>query len=279
MIYAIGDVQGCFYTFLKLVANLPTDDEIWLCGDIINRGPESLKMLRWVYRNQDRCKMVLGNHDIHAIAVLSGIRGAGKLDTLYELENAPDRYKLLDFLREQPLIRTQNKVSMVHAGVLPNWDLETTINIAEEIHQGLKGSNWLAFLQNLFGNEPNKWHHDLLQDDKVRFGINVFTRMRYCNQDGELNFQEKKYPPSHMLDMSFRPWFELYNQKAMQNLKRRKSDLQTIIFGHWSDIDLINHAHTIGLDTGCVWRRKLTAVGIDSKKPQKREFFQQMYID
>ncbi len=279
MIYIIGDVQGCFYTFLKLAANLPTDDEIWLCGDIINRGPESLKMLRWVYRNQDRCKMVLGNHDIHAIAVLSGLRAAGKMDTLYELENAPDRYKLLDFLRNQPLIRTLHKVTMVHAGILPNWDLETAENLAQEIQKGLQGSNWQSFLQNLFGNEPYKWHQDLLPHDKYRFAINVFTRMRYCNSAGELNFQEKKYPPSHILDMNFRPWFELYNQKAMQNLKRRLSNLQTIIFGHWSDTDLINQAYTIGLDTGCVWRRKLTAVLIDTKKPEKREFVQQMYID
>jgi bis(5'-nucleosyl)-tetraphosphatase (symmetrical) len=278
VIYVIGDVQGCFYSFLKLLANLPTDDEVWLCGDIINRGPDSLKMLRWVYRNQDKCKLVLGNHDIHAIAVLAGLRKEGKLDTLHDLVAAPDRYTLIDFLRTQPFLHTKNKVSMVHAGLLHLWDFDTAQSLARDLHMGLQGENWQNFLSSVFSNEPDTWHPDLLHHEKMCFAMNVFTRMRYINQYGQLNFQEKKYPPNHMLDISFRPWFEWYNQKGMQNLKKRKSNVQTVVSGHWSDVALVNQTYTVLLDTGCVWRRQLTAVAIDSKKPDSREFFQQIYV-
>jgi bis(5'-nucleosyl)-tetraphosphatase (symmetrical) len=279
MIYAIGDVQGCFYTFLKLVASLPSDDEIWLCGDIINRGPESLKMLRWVYRNQDRCKLVLGNHDIHVIAVLAGIRTIGKLDTLYDLQNAPDRYKLVDFLRKQPFIQTKNKVSMVHAGFLNVWNLEIAHEMSNKLQEKLQSNNWQIFLRDLFGNQPNTWHNELLEMDKLRLAMNVFTRMRYATKKGEIEFQQKKYPPNEELTIEYRPWFEWYNQKGLQNLKMQRQEIQTIIFGHWSDIGLVNSPYAIGIDTGCAWKRKLTAIEINSNNPEDREFFQQTYID
>ena len=278
MIYAIGDIQGCFYTFLKLLAGLPDYEEIWLAGDILNRGPESLKMLRWAYKNQKHCKIVLGNHDIHAIAVLNGIRTVGKLDTLYDLQNAPDRYKLIDFLREQPFVQTKNKVSMIHAGLFPLWDINTAISFSNELQKNLQSSNWVSFLQDVFGNEPKIWHEDLLPRDKLRFAMNTFTRMRYCSKEGEINFNQKNYPPDETLDIAFRPWFEWHNQKAIKNLKHDKKDIQTILFGHWSDVGLVNSAYAIGLDTGCVWKRKLTAIRIDSENPEDREFYQQSYI-
>jgi bis(5'-nucleosyl)-tetraphosphatase (symmetrical) len=276
MLHIIGDVQGCFHTFLKLVAGIPNYDEIWLAGDTINRGPDSLKMLRWIYRNQDRCKMVLGNHDLHAISVLSGIRTQGKLDTLYEIESAPDRYTLIDFLRQQPLILSKNKVSMVHAGMMYIVDFATANKLAHDININLQGDKWQLFLQQMFNNQPSIWSNSLLEHEKLIYAMNSFTRMRYATIDGRLDFQHKNYPNAS-INIEYRPWFEWYNQQALKHIAPNEH-MQTIVFGHWSDVGLINSNYAIGIDTGCVWRKQLTAVAIDSNNPANREFFQQSYV-
>ncbi len=280
MAIIIGDIQGCFHTFLKLIAKIDIDKEIWLAGDIINRGPDSLKMLRWVYRNQDKCKIVLGNHDIHAIAALSGIRNYGKLDTLIDIKNALDKNKLIDFLRKQPFILEKNKICMVHAGVFPFWDWEFTQNIATELSNGFSDSKWLLFIDSLFsGNQTTLWDVNLTNQQKLIFATNIFSRMRYCSNNGELNLLYKKYPLSSEINdiqqqKKFHPWFELYNKKCEQN-----TELPTIVFGHWSDLGLYNSPKAICLDSGCVWGGKLSAIVIDENNPTERTIVQQSYTD
>lgn len=254
--YAIGDIQGCGRQLTDLLAKIriaaPDADVIFL-GDLVNRGPQSLATLRTIKSLGDRARSVLGNHDLHLLAVANGIRKSGKSDTINEILDAPDREELLDWLRYRPMaIREQNYL-LVHAGVAPQWSAEKTVALAQEVECALRGDNWVEFLRQMYGNTPTNWDDSLEGPERLRCIVNVLTRIRYCLSDGSMEFtmtgQQATLP-------GYLPWFDL---------PQRQSDDVTILFGHWSSLGLMMHANAIGLDTGCLWGGKLTALCLEDR--------------
>ena len=247
-IYLIGDVQGCPKALRALLKQIPPDAQLWFCGDLINRGPDSLGVLQQVHALGERARVVLGNHDIHLIAVAAGARTLSQSDTLDEILASPDRDFWLDWLRHLPLAVYEHGVLMVHAGVLPEWRLDDVLNHAHELEDMLQSDDCESRLQTLFGNEPNAWHDDLEGDERLRVITNVFTRMRTLNADHSLDFSFKSVLsdlPKHLT-----PWFAV---------RPRASGDTPIFFGHWSALGLHTFANTTCLDTGCVWGRDLSA--------------------
>ncbi len=256
--YAIGDVQGCFTSFLNLldrVAFNPQQDRLWLVGDLINRGPDSLKMLRWVKAHQNSIITVLGNHDLHAIAVYEGFVAKHRFDTLDELLVAPDRQELFDWLRNQKLAHAQEYNLMVHAGVLPQWDAAQTLALASEVETALRASNYREFLANMYGDLPNAWHDDLQGMDRLRVITNALTRLRICTPQGQMQFKFKGEVQD--IPRGYMPWFEVEN---------RRSQDSHIIFGHWSALGLVLRDNLTALDTGCLWGNTLTALRLADRQ-------------
>jgi len=256
--YAIGDIQGCYYSFLALLKRItfrPEKDTLWLVGDLINRGSGSLQVLRWCYQHRENINIVLGNHDLHAIAVAHGIRKAHRSDTLQPVFDAPDGHLLLSWLRHQPLIVTNASYTMVHAGLIPQWTIEDALTYAKEVENALQSESYVDFLVHMYGNIPRLWHENLTGYDRLRAITNVLTRIRACRQDGELDFDfkgELEDVPAGLL-----PWFDLPNVRSKD---------QSIIFGHWSALGLYHRETVYALDTGCVWGGKLTAMCLTTKK-------------
>lgn len=267
-IYAIGDIQGCFSSFIKLLDKINFDkktDKLWLVGDIINRGPESAKMLEWIYKNQDSIQIVLGNHDLHLIAVYYKVREIQKYDTIDDILKHNDCEKWITWLKEQPLIHYDNQLNylMVHAGIPPQFDLQEALDHAEDLSKKLSGKlfktkqDYTHFLKNLFGNNPNNWEDAKNNDiDKDRYLINAFTRMRHCKETGELDLNYKG--PDLTQDNNFKAWF-LWEDKKIKDTK--------IIFGHWAALfskhEINVMPNIFALDTGCVWGNKLTALRLE----------------
>ena len=255
--YAIGDIQGCYHAFQTLLARLqfnPHEDTLWLVGDIINRGAGSLDVLRWCYQHQNQLKVVLGNHDLHALAVAHGVRPAHRSDTLQAILDAPDSDALLTWLRHQPLIVSNDDYLMVHAGLLPQWQKVEALKHAQEVESVLQSPNYTYFLSNMYGNTPNVWHDDLEGIERLRIITNVMTRMRVCTAEGELEFGfkgELQDIPSDYL-----PWFDVPN---------RQTQTLNIICGHWSALGLQQRGNIHALDTGCLWGGKLTAMCLETK--------------
>ncbi|MHB0776372.1 symmetrical bis(5'-nucleosyl)-tetraphosphatase [Halomonas sp. WWR20] len=255
--YAIGDLQGCFVEFEALLTRLafnPERDRLWLAGDLVNRGPASLECLRAVKRLGDSAKVVLGNHDLHLLAVAHGMARAKRSDTLEAVLEAPDRVELLDWLRMQPLLVTDSALDavMVHAGLLPQWSLERTCRLAAEAEAILHGDRLVDFLAVMYGNLPARWSDDLEGVDRWRFIVNVLTRMRFIAADGTLDFSAKEGLDS--APAGFAPWFTY-----------PRDDDPRIIFGHWAALE--GHApdatvRAEALDTGCVWGGPLTALNL-----------------
>ncbi len=266
-VYIVGDVQGCYHTFLRLYAQIPKHAKIYFAGDVLNRGKHSLEMLRWIYRHQDQCEMVLGNHDVHAIAVLLGVRQMGYLDTLESLRSAPDRHELVRFLCKQPLIIRLSNIRIAHAGIHPLVSFSIQDALAQEFSSCLQDKHPHLFLREMFGYQPTLWHPLLGFNDKMRFILNICTRMRYIHEKtGELDLKHKNlHAPT-----GFEPWFNVYQKHHKKTMA---------IFGHWSHKGLINYDKTIGLDTGCVWGGFLTSVVINPKHPKKHSFLQQANIE
>ena len=255
--YAIGDIQGCFYAFQALLTRLefnPKRDVLWLVGDIINRGAGSLELLRWCYQHQNQLKMVLGNHDLHALAVAHGVRPAHRSDTLQAILDAPDSDFLLTWLRHQPLIVSNDDYLMVHAGLLPQWQKVEALKYAEEVETVLQSPNYPYFLTNMYGNTPNVWHDDLEGIERLRIITNVMTRMRVYTVEGELEFGFK----GELQDIpsGYMPWFDVPN---------RQTQSVNIICGHWSALGLQQRRNIHALDTGCLWGGKLTAMCLETK--------------
>ncbi len=252
--WVIGDVQGCLDCLLKLVEQLPADASLWLTGDLINRGPQSLASLRWAMAQGDRLVTVLGNHDLHLLAVANGIRKAHGSDTLDEILAAPDRDELIDWLRRRPLAHHDHGWLMVHAGVLPQWDVAQTLALAGEVETALRGDGWVDFLRQMYGNEPARWDDSLAGADRLRVIINALTRLRFCTPDGRIDFAAKAgldhAPPGLM------PWFDV-PQRATRGAP--------IVFGHWSSLGLMQRPDLLAVDTGCVWGGALTAVRLDDR--------------
>ncbi|HEY0562348.1 MAG TPA: symmetrical bis(5'-nucleosyl)-tetraphosphatase [Methylophilus sp.] len=256
--YAIGDIQGCYHTLQALLQRLAFDaeqDQLWLVGDIINRGSGSLAMLRWCYQHKDSVKMVLGNHDLHAIAVAHGAQSAHRSDTLQALFAAEDSQPLLNWLRMQPLIWAEHGYVMVHAGLHPHWTLNEALSLAGEVAAVLRGDDYIAYLQHMYGNTPTLWQPALEGYARLRMITNVCTRMRVCSASGELDYTfkgELKDLPDGLM-----PWFAV---------PERSSQGMTIICGHWSALGLYQQNNVYALDTGCLWGRQLTALCLETKQ-------------
>jgi bis(5'-nucleosyl)-tetraphosphatase (symmetrical) len=257
-IYAIGDIQGCYYAFQALLARIEFDlkaDQLWLVGDLINRGSGSLEVLRWCYQHRDCVKTVLGNHDLHAIAVAHGIRKAHKSDTLQPILDAADADELLTWLRHQPLMISNGDYVMVHAGLLPQWEVNQALAYAKEVEEALQSESYVEFLLHMYGNTPNVWHDHLVGYDRLRIITNVMTRMRVCKLDGALDFSFKGTLDD--IPEGLKPWFDLPN---------RASKNQAIIVGHWSALGLYQSQNVHALDSGCLWGGQLTAMCLETKQ-------------
>ena len=256
-IYAIGDVQGCYDELKRLLALLNVDpdrDELWFVGDLVNRGPRSLATLRYVRSLGKMATVVLGNHDIHLIALAFGNRSRAKVRELTDVLDAPDGGELVDWLRRRPLAHYRPEINtlMVHAGVPPQWDPLLTIKLAREVEQVLRGPQCAEYIRDLYGEKPNRWSPGLAGQDRLRFITNCLTRMRYCSADGTLDLRYNGAPGSQ--SRGLQPWFELPG---------RQTATVRVVFGHWASLGLLQRKNLLGIDTGCVWGRKLTAVRLD----------------
>jgi bis(5'-nucleosyl)-tetraphosphatase (symmetrical) len=249
--YAIGDLQGCLASFERLAARLPDADRYVVVGDLVKRGPQSLATLRHVKRLADagRAAVVLGNHDLHLLAVAAGIRPVHANDTLQEILAAPDRDELLAWVRGLPLAHREAGALFVHAGVLPDWDADTTLALAEEVRTRLAADDHGDFLREMYGNEPARWSDALTGHDRLRCVVNALTRVRLLDADGAMHLKYKG--PSAHAPAGLVPWFEH---------PRRATRGTPIVFGHWSTEGLLLRDDVVGLDTGCVWGGRLTAL-------------------
>lgn len=256
--WLIGDIQGCCAPLRALLAHPDIGSDpharLWFAGDLVNRGPQSLEALRTIAGLGERAVTVLGNHDLHLIAVYAGIRKQGQSDTLTDILDAPDVDDLIDWLRHRPLAHYEQGHLLVHAGVPAAWSVEKTLNLAAEVQDALRGKDWRRHLANMFGNEPRAWADTLRGEQRQRYIVNALTRMRMCAENGELNLSHKGPPEKRD---GLMPWFELPDRGAAG---------ATVVFGHWSALGLHMTPHVIGLDTGCVWGRQLTAVRLHDRK-------------
>ena len=263
-IFAIGDVQGCGPSLKALLKKLPSKSKMIFLGDLVNRGPDSLGSLRQLKSLQEagRAECILGNHDLHLLAIDAGLRKIKSLDTVDDILNAPDRTDLIEWLRNRPMALSNGKVLMVHAGVLPQWDLQQTIGYAQEVEKALRHSSYQECLAQMYGNTPNKWSASLKGFERLRVITNALTRMRFCTPDGKMEFESKEGLEDG--PAGYIPWFKVPKRRTQDTL---------IHFGHWSTLGLMRQHNVISLDTGCVWGGKLTAIevaesGIDSKKSE-----------
>ncbi|WP_374657973.1 symmetrical bis(5'-nucleosyl)-tetraphosphatase [Inhella sp.] len=253
MKWLIGDIQGCDGALGRLLDALgfsPSRDELFCLGDLVNRGPDSAATLRQLMRLGARS--VLGNHDLHLLAVAAGVRPQHASDTLDGLLAAPDAEALLDWLRAQPLTLEVEGWLLVHAGLLPAWDRVQALQLGAELQALMAGPGWKAFLPHMYGNQPDAWHEGLQGFDRWRVVINACTRLRFVTPQGSMDFKTKE--GAEAAPAGHRPWFDI---------EGRRSAGQPIAFGHWSTLGLINRPDLLALDTGCVWGGCLTAVRID----------------
>ncbi|TAG26301.1 MAG: symmetrical bis(5'-nucleosyl)-tetraphosphatase [Burkholderiales bacterium] len=254
-LYLIGDVQGCDAALGRLLGEIdfsPSRDQLVLLGDLVNRGPDSLAVLRRLQALGDAAQCLLGNHDLHALAVACGARPAHKSDTLQELLAAPDAPELFDWLSHRELAIFRDRILMVHAGVLPQWDTAKTIALSAEIMPAIRSKDAKNFFQSMYGNAPNAWRDDLQGAERQRVIINALTRLRFCSAEGEMEFATKE--GAGAAPEGCMPWFDVPD--------RATADV-TIAFGHWSTLGLINRPNLIALDTGCVWGGCLSAMRVD----------------
>lgn len=256
-IFAIGDIQGCRTQLKQLLMQLPKNSKIICMGDLVNRGPDSLGVLRMLkdLQGAGHAECILGNHDLHLLARDAGIRGPKSLDTLEPILKAPDRRELIDWLRHRPMAlysgRDHFNTLFVHAGVLPQWDVIKTLELAHEVEAILRHKNYKKSLIEMYGNTPNQWSDCLKGSDRLRVIINAFTRLRFCKKNGVMEFESKE--GAGAAPEGYMPWFEVPHRKT-QNIR--------VIFGHWSTLGLLKKKNVTGLDTGCVWGGSLTAMSL-----------------
>lgn len=255
MNYLIGDLQGCCDALDRLLAEIafsPSRDQLHVLGDLVNRGPASLAVLERLSGFGDAATCLLGNHDLHLLAVAHGVRRPHRNDTLDDILASPRREAWLDWVRRRKLAVHAHGWLMVHAGVAPDWDLALTLALAAELEAAFAGPDLHDFLQVMYGNEPSLWNASLRGHDRLRFAVNALTRIRFVDAEGRLDFRIKDgaaaAPPG------FVPWFDAPG--------RRTAGLP-IAFGHWSTLGLVNRPELLAIDTGCVWGGALTAVRID----------------
>jgi bis(5'-nucleosyl)-tetraphosphatase (symmetrical) len=255
MHYLIGDLQGCGDALERLLAALsfsPSRDRLHVLGDLVNRGPTSLAVLERLSGLGDSAGFLLGNHDLHLLAVAAGVRRPHPRDTLGEILNHPRREHWLAWLRQGRLACQAEGWLLVHAGVVPAWSAAQTLSLAAEVEAMLRGPELAEFLPQMYGNQPRRWDDRLAGTDRLRFIVNVLTRIRFCQADGTLDFDSKD--GADTAPAGFKPWFD-HTERATAG--------QPVAFGHWSTLGLINRPDLLALDTGCVWGGALTAVRID----------------
>ncbi len=264
--YAIGDVQGCFRTLHRLLERIrydPGKDRLWFVGDIVNRGPQSLEVLRWVRAQGERATAVIGNHDLHLLGRAFGTREAKRSDTFEAVLAAPDREDLIEWLRRRPLLHRDGRFVLVHAGLLPAWTLDEALGLAREVETGLSGPEPGRFLQALAAGPTPDWAEDLDWTDRCRVAIRAFTRLRTIRSDGR-GCEEFSGPPESAPE-GCRPWFELWDHRAAE---------VTVVIGHWAALGLRIQPGLMALDTGCVYGKMLTAARLDDS-----EIFQEPLAD
>jgi len=256
-VFAIGDVQGCHEDLMRLLQRVafdPAEDRLWFAGDLVNRGPASLAVLRFVKGLGEHAVSVLGNHDLHLLAVAAGAAKLRKNDTLDDILEAPDREELLDWLRHRPLLHHDAALgyTLVHAGLPPQWDLKQAQACAQELEAVLRGPGHGDMFREMYGDEPRRWDPKLSGPARLRFIVNCFTRLRYCNKAGDLDLKSKGAPGTQ--PEGYQPWFEIPG---------RSSAGLHLLFGHWSTLGDISSHNVYPLDTGCVWGGRLTALRLD----------------
>ncbi len=251
-IYAIGDVQGCLNALRRLLQHInfdPAADRLWFVGDLVNRGPHSLEVLRFVKQLGPAAVTVLGNHDLHLLAAWCGITRLQPKDTLYPILEAPDAEDLLTWLRHRPLAHWEHEHLMIHAGVLPFWTLEETLRLASEVEDALQGQDFAQHLPSIYFRKPIHPLSPMSPQDRLSITTNVLTRMRVCTPDGLPEFSFKgppdKAPPGYL------PWFRIPDRETRHH---------KILFGHWSALGILTETHILALDGGCVWGRELAAI-------------------
>ena len=256
--YAVGDIQGCIKPLkcvLKKVSFDPQVDVLWSAGDIVNRGPKSLKTLRFLYRMRDSLVMVLGNHDLHLLAVAAGVRPPGRSDTLNKILKAPDRNELISWLHRQPLLHRQHGYTLVHAGIPPQWSVDKAAALASEVEAVLRSPDCVEFLRHMYGNEPAVWSDDLQGMARLRLITNYLTRMRYCTWKGKLDLVSKGPRPNCGIN-TVSAWFSHPQRKTLND---------RILFGHWASLEgKTDTPNAIGLDTGCVWGGSLSLYNLET---------------
>lgn len=263
-LFAIGDIQGCAAELDALLAKLAfraSRDRLWLVGDLVNRGPDSLGVLRRVMALGRSVTCVLGNHDLHLLATAAGTRELMPGDTFQDVLAAPDLGAIVDWLRRLPLLRydTAAKRVLVHAGIPPPWSVARARAEARVVEAELRGPRWRQALKNMYGNEPSEWSDSLRGADRRRYTINALTRMRYCDERGRLDFEHSGPPGTQPRGLM--PWFDVPGRRAAH---------AHIVFGHWAALGLVRRPDVTALDTGCVWGNRLTAVRLDRPAPPVR---------
>ena len=263
--YVIGDLQGCFSGLqraLETVAFNKSTDTLWLTGDLIARGPQSLETLDFLYKNQDSVKTVLGNHDLHFLSVANKVKQENPKDLLTSLLTSPELSKYVDWLRLQPLLLAlpDNSSYMSHAGLAPDWKIEDAIYWSQQVHDVLTSPNYVDFLPSMYGKKPTKWDKNLTDMDKIKYSINAFTRMRFCTLNGELEFTHKG-SPNDSINKNLQPWFQHNEQRFNKN---------NWLFGHWASLmGETGNKNIIALDTGFVWGQHLTVYELTTKSRLK----------
>ncbi len=256
--YAIGDVQGCYAALQRLVQHIrfdPGSDRLWFVGDLVNRGPDSLRVLRYIKDLRDRAVVVLGNHDLFLLAVAEGIATVRPEDTLQEILTAPDRAELLAWVRHQRILYRQNPFILVHAGVLPQWTIDEAEKLAREVESGLQGPDYRNVLRALYPSKHLQWSPDLTGPTRLATIMKVCTRLRACSPDGQM--ESSFSGPPERIPAGYFPWFTI-NAEGRRNT--------TIVCGHWAALGLHCEEHLLAIDSGCVWGRELTAVRLEDRK-------------
>jgi bis(5'-nucleosyl)-tetraphosphatase (symmetrical) len=250
--YAIGDVQGCFDELQKLLVEIDfkKQDRLWFVGDLVNRGPKSLEVLRFVRDLGGRAVVVLGNHDLHLVTQHEGFERKRKDDTFDDVLEADDAGELVEWLRTRPMMHAADGYAMVHAGLLPQWSIEKAMALGKEVETALGAADYRQFLKHMYGSKPEEWSDSLAGWDRLRVIVNAMTRMRFCSPQGKMEFREKgARPPAGYL-----PWYETRPEKEAP-----------IVFGHWSQLGLRLDRRATCLDSGCVWGGSLSALRLEDR--------------
>ncbi len=256
--YAFGDIQGCLTPLQKLLERIrfdPSSDRLWFVGDLVNRGPHSLEVLRFIKGLEGRCVVVLGNHDLHLLAVHCGVAQMRKQDTIQPVLEAPDAKELLDWLRWQSMLHREGDYVLVHAGILPQWSVDQAVGLAGEVEDALRSDQYRTLLPFIYRSEEIHWSDDMTSPARLGVITNVLTRMRMCSREGLINLAFKG--PPDQAPAGLVPWFRL---------PPRTRRTETVIFGHWSALGVCVDEGVIALDGGCVWGHKLACLRLEDRK-------------